>query len=158
MATPKFRRTEILSDDEVLEPVAPKLTRKEIDRRYRQSEKGRAQAKRAAASPGAKARRIAWMQTPKGQDVQRRYTAKRRQWVQEEKLRRGCIDCGYNKHAAALDFDHVEGSKRFNISRVKRSLEALRAEIAKCVVRCSNCHRIRTFESRQKAQDKRTIR
>jgi hypothetical protein len=78
--------------------------------------------------------------------------------MQAEKLRRGCIDCGYNKHPAALDFDHIVGEKKFALSKVSRSLEALKDEIAKCVVRCSNCHRIRTFEIRQSAVDKRTLR
>lgn len=114
--------------------------------------------KRHNESPKAKARRKQWMKTPKGQAVQRRYTEKRRAWMQDEKLRRGCIDCGYNEHPAALDFDHIEGEKRFAVSKVSRSLEALKAEIAKCVVRCANCHRIRTSEARQVAEDKRTLR
>jgi len=77
--------------------------------------------------------------------------------MQQEKLKRGCKDCGY-KHPAARDFDHVKGTKCFAISKVKRSLTALKAEIAKCVVRCANCHRIKTFNERQVAKDKRRIR
>lgn len=74
-------------------------------------------------------------------------------------MRRGCIDCGYNKHPAALDFDHVDGEKLFEVSKTMgRSFAKMTAEIAKCVVRCSNCHRIKTFEDRQKAEDKRRIK
>jgi len=77
--------------------------------------------------------------------------------MQAEKLRRGCVDCGYNKHPAALDFDHVDGTKVFNISKVSRSQAALEIEMSKCVVRCANCHRIRTAQAREAATDKRRI-
>lgn len=69
------------------------------------------------------------------------------------------MDCGYNEHPAALDFDHIGDDKLFDVSKTMgRSLEAIQAEIAKCVVRCSNCHRIKTFEARQAANDKRRIK
>jgi hypothetical protein len=70
------------------------------------------------------------------------------------KLKGGkCIDCGYNKHHAALDFDHVVGQKRYNISNMLNSVMAWKTileEVAKCELVCSNCHRIRTFNRRQK--------
>lgn len=93
----------------------------------------------------------------KGTATQRRFTVSRRKWLQAEKVRRGCVDCGYNAHPVALDFDHVCGDKKFNLSRVTHSIEAITAELEKCVVRCSNCHRIRTAEARHAAEDKRTI-
>jgi hypothetical protein len=62
------------------------------------------------------------------------------------KLKSGCVDCGYNAHPAALHFDHIDPlAKSFTIaagwSRAKHLLEA---EIAKCEVRCANCHAVRT--------------
>ena len=61
------------------------------------------------------------------------------------KLERGCCDCGYNSHAEALDFDHVDGQKSFTISgSIQCNLRTIRAEVAKCEVRCANCHRIAT--------------
>lgn len=58
-----------------------------------------------------------------------------------------CVDCG-ETDPVVLDFDHVRGVKAFNISVVmakaavsKRTLEE---EIAKCDVRCANCHRRKT--------------
>lgn len=66
--------------------------------------------------------------------------------VAQYKLEKGCIDCGYNTNSIALDFDHLR-DKEFNISSAARSNmnpEKLWAEIAKCVVRCANCHRIIT--------------
>lgn len=69
-----------------------------------------------------------------------------RQRLSQIKLERGCVDCGYNLHPAALDFDHVRGVKLFGIgSKFQKSWKVLLEEIAKCDVRCSNCHRIRTW-------------
>ncbi len=65
------------------------------------------------------------------------------------KLKSGCVDCGYDKHPQALQFDHVRGEKSFSISNsLTRSLDVLLAEVAKCEVRCANCHAIKTAERR----------
>jgi hypothetical protein len=71
----------------------------------------------------------------------------RKQWIDRIKLARGCIDCGYNTHPHALQFDHRDGETKLTpgFARVlKNNLEWLKAEIAKCDVRCANCHAIRT--------------
>lgn len=60
----------------------------------------------------------------------------------------GCKDCGYNKHDVALDFDHIDPSlKSFSIGRelTRNSIKNIMNEIRKCVVRCSNCHRIKSY-------------
>lgn len=70
-------------------------------------------------------------------------------FLAEIKLAKGCADCGYNKHPAALDFDHLPGHvKRQNLSRMNGwyGKAAIEAELAKCEVVCANCHRIRTHE------------
>lgn len=57
----------------------------------------------------------------------------------------GCIDCG-ERDLVVLDFDHL-GEKVANVSRMAHrewSLARIDAEIAKCEVRCANCHRRRT--------------
>lgn len=76
---------------------------------------------------------------------QRRY-AGRRKILDSIKVDRGCTDCGYATHPAALDFDHRDPStKSFDVAtNWSRSWERLLAEIAKCDVRCRNCHAIRT--------------
>ncbi|KKN73543.1 hypothetical protein LCGC14_0399950 [marine sediment metagenome] len=69
-----------------------------------------------------------------------------RRFVLDYLLAHPCVDCG-EAHPAALDFDHVRGRKRGVISKMAHtgySLAAIKAEIAKCAVRCSNCHRKRT--------------
>jgi transposase len=54
-----------------------------------------------------------------------------------------CAICGYDRSLAALQFHHVDPStKRFALSQegVTRSLDRARAEAAKCVLLCANCH------------------
>ena len=68
-------------------------------------------------------------------------------------LEQGCADCGYAKHPAALEFDHLPGTKKlFNIGEEigNRSVESIWSEIAKCEVVCANCHAIRTAERRER--------
>lgn len=67
-------------------------------------------------------------------------------WLQEIKALSGCIDCGL-KDFRVLDFDHVTGEKKFNIGHeLSFSKQKVINEINKCNVRCSNCHRIKTWE------------
>jgi hypothetical protein len=57
-----------------------------------------------------------------------------------------CIDCS-ESDPVCLDFDHVTGIKYKNISVMVHngvSLDNLKLEIEKCVVRCANCHRKKT--------------
>lgn len=72
--------------------------------------------------------------------------AERRPMINRIKTERGCADCGYAAHPAALHFDHRDPtSKRFNISGSEgRNLADLLAEIDKCDVRCANCHAVRS--------------
>lgn len=74
--------------------------------------------------------------------------AKRSAWLAEIKTKSGCVDCGYNAHGAALDFDHMPGvEKLFSIgNNTNATKKATLAEIAKCEVVCANCHRIRTYQ------------
>jgi hypothetical protein len=54
-----------------------------------------------------------------------------------------CSLCGYAGSIAALHFHHVDrAQKSFALgpTGVTRSLEAARAEAAKCVLLCATCH------------------
>jgi transposase len=54
-----------------------------------------------------------------------------------------CCRCGYERCLAALEFHHLDPTqKRFTMSNrgVARSLEKARAEAAKWVLLCGNCH------------------
>ena len=54
-----------------------------------------------------------------------------------------CVLCGYDRCLTALHFHHRDASeKSFGIARggEARSIARARAEAAKCVLLCSNCH------------------
>lgn len=54
-----------------------------------------------------------------------------------------CTKCGYDKCIAALDFHHVDKTKKeFNIFGAnKKSWIKMLEELKKCILLCSNCHR-----------------
>ena len=67
--------------------------------------------------------------------------------VNNIKLKKGCNHCGYNKHAIALDFHHLDKLlKEKNISSYWRTswaqFKQIENEIEKCEVLCANCHRV----------------
>ena len=76
------------------------------------------------------------------------FRQKRRDMLNEIKLKRGCEFCGYNEHPAALHFDHIDPTtKSFTISQdPKKAWRLIEEEITKCRVLCANCHSIETFE------------
>jgi hypothetical protein len=85
-----------------------------------------------------------------GQKRARRQAARRR--VLEHLLAHPCVDCG-ERDPVVLDFDHVKASKVANVSALVANgydWKVIAAEIAKCVVRCANCHR--RHEARKREQ------
>ena len=60
-----------------------------------------------------------------------------------------CVDCG-ETDIDVLEFDHLS-DKRMEVSRLWGQgypWRVIEAEIAKCEVRCGNCHRRKTYERR----------
>jgi len=57
------------------------------------------------------------------------------------------MDCGKIYPPYVMDFDHRDPSEKvLNLSKVYAfGKEKLLAEVKKCDIVCSNCHRIRTF-------------
>ena len=84
----------------------------------------------------------------------RRYSVKaraasRKQVIEYLKIH-PCVDCG-ETDLYVLQFDHVRGKKARSISDMVRagfSWGAIESEIAKCEVRCANCHARRTAKQR----------
>lgn len=79
------------------------------------------------------------------------WTRRRSQRLRDEldalKLESGCVDCGYREDARALEWDHIiprNGGPTVG-SIAARGRAAVMKEIEKCVVRCANCHRIKTY-------------
>jgi hypothetical protein len=55
----------------------------------------------------------------------------------------GCALCGYSRYAGALQFHHIDPkTKSFAVTGagIARSLARSRAEAAKCILLCANCH------------------
>jgi hypothetical protein len=75
--------------------------------------------------------------------------ASRKAYISEYKATHPCVDCG-ESDPVVLDFDHRDpAEKSFAISSARNtSMRQLIAEIAKCDVRCANCHRRRTHRER----------
>ena len=79
----------------------------------------------------------------------RRYRNRNRVRITEYLSTRSCVDCG-EKDPRVLEFDHVRGKKDENISNLVRegcAWQRIVSEIAKCEVRCANCHRRKTWNS-----------
>jgi hypothetical protein len=78
------------------------------------------------------------------QNMKRRRTNKS-VFLNRYKVAASCFDCGYNEASEALQCDHVVGTKRGIIGQFKdKSWKNFLEELAKCVVRCANCHAIKT--------------
>ncbi|KUI11534.1 hypothetical protein AU193_19190 [Mycobacterium sp. GA-1285] len=64
-------------------------------------------------------------------------------YVLQYLLTHPCVDCG-EEDTVVPEFDHVTGNKLRDVGSMARAgwnLAAIQAEIAKCEVRCANCHR-----------------
>lgn len=57
----------------------------------------------------------------------------------------GCTDCGFSDQRA-LQWDHVDPTIKLGNVGGMGNWSATWREMAKCVVRCANCHAIRTYE------------
>lgn len=61
-----------------------------------------------------------------------------------------CVDCG-ETDPVILQFDHVRGKKKKDVSTMIQdgySVEAIKEEIEKCLVRCANCHLRKTHQEK----------
>ena len=97
--------------------------------------------------------------TPKGAANRKaadlRSREKKREFIKSVKLTAGCVDCGYNEYACALEFDHLPGTvKLFAVGQVSaHGWPAFIVEMMKCEVVCSNCHHVRTEIRRLKEKE-----
>lgn len=78
---------------------------------------------------------------------------RQRNLLKSIKETRGCVDCGNADHRV-LDFDHVKGTKYKDLSAMVGMYtdQKLLDEVDKCEVRCANCHRIKTYERRERGR------
>ena len=98
----------------------------------------------------------------KRRERNKREHARRRQFINYEKLRRGfCLDCNLPAdltNLAVFEFDHREPEhKLFAVGNCNgKPLAMLEAEMAKCDMLCANCHRLRTIDQAPWAPDEET--
>ena len=89
-----------------------------------------------------------------------------RQLVNSIKLASGCIRCGYNKSAAALEFNHTDPSNKYTTRTGRRlhlsdmvatgyGLTTIMEEIRKCEILCANCHAELTHKCTEATHDDR---
>ena len=101
--------------------------------------------------------------TPRARERRRRYERTRQAraiaeltaWVNRYKTEQGCVDCGFNRWAEALQFDHVDRATKQrrlgwhdNRSKIhsRTKMDRFKAHVKRyCVVRCANCHAHRSL-------------
>lgn len=87
------------------------------------------------------------VQREKARERQAKRRIEFKAWFDEFKKTLKCSKCGF-AHPAALDFHHENPTeKEYNIAYLKHngSKESILKEMEKCIVLCSNCHRIHHF-------------
>ena len=70
----------------------------------------------------------------------------------------GCESCGYSRHSFALQYDHTNHAEKYRTKsgKIIHPSDLFRtcsnfifsAEVAKCVIRCANCHAEKTARER----------
>ena len=72
---------------------------------------------------------------------------KRRRFLIDYFSKHPCVDCG-EANPVVLEFDHIKekGEKDAQVSKLinNKPMSVVMSEIAKCEVRCANCHRKQT--------------
>lgn len=77
----------------------------------------------------------------------RRYKGQNRSFLVEYFKTHPCVDCG-ETNPVVLELDHIDRkSKKEAVGKLMsdgHSPQVVENELSKCVVRCANCHRIKT--------------
>lgn len=83
-------------------------------------------------------------------EYSKRLTTKRQRLLDHYKKGKPCMDCGGFFRREVLEFDHRgDAPKVACVSQlITKNVARLEAEIAKCDLVCSNCHRVRTARRR----------
>lgn len=85
---------------------------------------------------------------PASKKANRRWRMERNVEIVREAKSGPCVDCAIRLPWRCMDLDHVRGEFKFWIGSgwLDMSADRVLAEIAKCVLRCPNCHRLRHFQ------------
>lgn len=82
-------------------------------------------------------------------ETQRKIRVRNKAYLRKYLEEHPCVDCG-ETDIRCLEFDHIDRStKSQNVGRMcssmHYSLVRIQKEIEKCIVRCANCHRKKTY-------------
>jgi len=80
-----------------------------------------------------------------------KYRKEAQEWIVQYLASHPCVDCG-ETDLVVLEFDHVRGKKICEVSLMVKnvhSLSNIKKEVAKCDVRCANCHRRKTAKDQK---------
>jgi hypothetical protein len=71
-----------------------------------------------------------------------------KEWLYDYLSQNNCVDCN-ESDPMRLEFDH-RGDKTFELGKSlvgkSKDIEDIKAEVAKCDVRCANCHKVKTHK------------
>lgn len=84
-------------------------------------------------------------------DAGKLWRRRNREYIQACKVLSSCKQCGENR-PICLDYHHKDpDNKLFGLAEdgERHSVDAIDAEMRKCVVLCANCHRIVSAEQRR---------
>ena len=75
------------------------------------------------------------------------------------KVMKGCANCGYNKHFAALQFNHIDPMDKHPLGLTQlvksaSSWKRIKNEVAKCEILCANCHAEHSYREGHHLLDK----
>lgn len=60
-----------------------------------------------------------------------------------------CVDCNIKSTQYCIyDFHHENDDKEYNISGSSKKFDSIKLELDKCILLCSNCHRIRHYDKK----------
>ena len=103
----------------------------------------------AARDTRRRSKKLARDRRPKGVGPEKKdlpLTTRVRNYVNEIKASKPCMDCGCFFHHHAMDFDHRLGEIKVKDVSKMFTFNAVNEEIKKCDLICSNCHRVRTWK------------
>lgn len=130
-------------------------------RKYLDSAYGKAKSREYAAAYRKKypektaAQLKAWRASPAGLRLLAKSKAHHKWLIRilgAYKRLEGCTDCGYRERDEALQFDHITGDKKFQLTDCGNATwPTIINEMNKCAVRCANCHAIRTTKCHREA-------
>ena len=92
-------------------------------------------------------------------EKKKQYDKQKRDFLAWYKMTRGCEECGYDDHPAALTLDHLNPEdKKFNPADYgSHSWSDILHEVAKCRVLCANCHNIHSYNNYDRDIESTTV-